>query len=67
MHLDYLKSAIVGGWVLAVGAMAFYVSVDSPGGWTIVAALAVIPPIVLLRMWQPPAQTISESIHAARR
>jgi hypothetical protein len=38
------------------------VDVTSVTAWITLVAVAVLPPIVLLRMWRAPAQTMSESI-----
>lgn len=58
---------IAGGWVLSGCAVAAAAHVTSIGGWTVLVALTVLPPLVLLRMWKDPDQTLSESISEARR
>jgi hypothetical protein len=62
MQREHMKSAIVGGWVLGLGALAFSINVSSASGWALLAGLGLLPPLVFLRMWQTPAPTMSESI-----
>ena len=54
-------------WVLAMGAVGLVFGVASGAGWTILAGLALMPPIFVLRVWRGPEQTISQKIAAARR
>jgi hypothetical protein len=67
MKLVHVKSAIATSWILG----ALIVSVASPAtslrGWTTLIGLSVVPPLALLRFWNGPAPTMSESIAAARR
>jgi hypothetical protein len=35
--------------------------------WAVVAALAIVPPIVMMWRWHGPEQTLSQSITTARR
>ena len=63
MQLEHVKKAIVGGWVLALGAAAVSFGVGSPTGWMLLVGLGLVPPLMLFRMWHQPAQTISQSIH----
>jgi hypothetical protein len=63
MQRENVKSAIVGGWVLGLGAIAVSFGVDSAKGWMLLVGLGVVPPLMLFRMWRQPAPTMSESIH----
>ena len=67
MQIDFMKKAIIGGWVLGLGVLAFSVNLTSLGGWTVLVGLGVLPPLVMLKMWNPPgpAMTMSESIRDA--
>jgi hypothetical protein len=67
MQLESIKALIVGAWVLGVGAIALSVNLTSPAGWSILVGLGLLPPIILLRMWQQPEQTTSERIREAIR
>ena len=62
MQRKHMKTAVIVAWVLACGVMALLLNVTSASGWAILIGSAVVPPLVLLQMWRPPAQTMSESI-----
>ena len=63
----HLKTAIIGGWVLGLGAIGLSVDVNSVSGWMLLIGLGVLPPVTFLRMWQQPAPTMSESIRGVLR
>ena len=67
MQTRLMKTAIIGGWVLGLGILAFSVNVTSVGAWTVLAGLGVLPPLIMLKMWNPPgpAKSMSESIRDA--
>ena len=67
MQLFSIKFVIATLWVSAVSIAGVAADVHSIGGWTILGALAVVPPLVMLRRWTEPQQSISESIQEARR
>jgi hypothetical protein len=48
-------------------AVGFAAGVTSAAGWTILAGLALMPPVFVLQVWGDPPQTLSQSIHEARR
>ena len=54
-------------WVTTMCAVGLAAGVTSAAGWTILAGAALLLPIFVLRVWSGPPQTISESIHEARR
>jgi hypothetical protein len=62
MQVEHVKAAVVGAWVLAWGVMALSIELSSPSGWILLIGSGVLPPLMLLRLWRPPAQTTSESI-----
>jgi hypothetical protein len=62
MHDKQMKTAVIGAWVLACGVSGLLLSVSTATGWALLVGSAVVPPLVLLQMWRPPAQTMSESI-----
>jgi hypothetical protein len=66
MHVQNIKLAASAAWLLV--ALIVAVSLDLPmtGQW-ILAALAVLPPLAVLLLWNGPAQTMSESIQDAKR
>ena len=61
MQREHVKTAIVGGWVLALGAAAASFGVGSATGWMLLVGLGLVPPLMLFRMWRQPAPTMSES------
>ena len=63
MQREHVKTAIIGGWVLALGAAAASFGVGSATGWMLLVGLGLVPPLMLFRMWRQPAPTMSESIH----
>jgi hypothetical protein len=62
----YLKSAVIALWTLGV-AIAGLVSGAAGTGWVTLAGVAVLPALIMLWFWTPPAVTTSERIHRARR
>jgi hypothetical protein len=60
MQLEHVKTAVVGAWMLAWGVMALSVDVTSISSWILFVGSGVLPPLLLLRMWHQPAQTIRE-------
>ena len=67
MKPEYMKMTIASLWVLAMCAAGWVTGVASVSGWLVLGCLAVLPPIVMLRLWHEPPQSMSESIQAARR
>jgi hypothetical protein len=67
MKPQHMKTAIIGGWVLGLGAIGISVDVNSVSGWLLLIGLGVLPPVTFLRMWQQPVPTMSESIRAGLR
>jgi Na+/proline symporter len=66
MQLQRIKMIACAVWVLAVFAIAM--AVDLSGvGVAAAAALAFLPPLALLLLWNEPTQTMSEIINKARR
>jgi hypothetical protein len=67
MHTDHLKAALIGAWILAVGVLGYILGTTSLAGWTALAIVSVIPPIVIMRLWRAPSQSMSESIREVMR
>lgn len=67
MQTDQLKAAVIGAWVLAVGVLVYISDPTSLAGWTVLAAVAATPLVVMIRLWRAPAQTVSESIREVLR
>jgi hypothetical protein len=53
---------IAAGWVLSVGLVGMMAHLTTVSSWVLLASAAVVPPLVMLKLWRPPAQSISESI-----
>lgn len=34
----------------------------SVAGWTLLAVVSLVPPVLLVRLWSPPAPSMSEAI-----
>jgi hypothetical protein len=67
MQLLSIRAVLAAAWVLAVCAGGIVGNVNSLPGWSALAAVAVLPPIVAMWRWHDPPQTLSESIREARR
>ena len=48
MQTELMKKAIIGGWVLGLGVLAFSVNLTSVGAWTVLVGLGVLPPLIML-------------------
>jgi hypothetical protein len=67
MKSQHVKLALAAGWmVLAVVLVAALGYLRSPSDILMLAALALVPPAAMWFWWNDPAETISESIQAAR-
>jgi Cu/Ag efflux pump CusA len=67
MGTDYVKKAIVCGWVIALVAIAIVLNVSTITGWVALIGLGLPPPVVMWRKWKQPATTLSESIRKELR
>ena len=67
MFSENSKTLLFAGWAITVCLAAIAVGITSVPNWMVVACVAVVPPLVARRFWHAPEQTISESIHDARR
>ena len=66
MKNESMKSAIVGGWVLTLGAVAMSVNLASISGWSLLLAVGLVPPVVLLMQLRNRTDpSMSESIQKA--
>ncbi len=67
MQLEQLKTLFAAGWLLAMCAVAISVNLTTVQGWTTLTALTLLPPLLMLRMWNHPRETTSETIRKALR
>lgn len=65
MQIPSIRTTVAMVWVFAVCLAGLVAGVGSLSGWIVVAALALIPPIITMWRWTGPAQTMSESIQKA--
>jgi hypothetical protein len=54
-------------WVAAAFIIGVAANLDSFSGWAVLTVFAVVPLLVMMWRWNDPRQTMSESIHEARR
>jgi hypothetical protein len=66
MFSDNTKTLLFVAWVMAVSVAAIAIGITSVPNWIVVTCIALVPPLVALRFWRAPEQTIAESIHDAR-
>jgi hypothetical protein len=66
MELQHIKMTVSGLWVLIAVFIAIVADLSAPR-LIALAGVGLLPPLALLLLWNDPAQTISESIHEARR
>jgi hypothetical protein len=67
MQLVSIKAVIALVWVSTVSIAGIAANFNSFSGWTILAAAAVIPPLVMTWLWAEPSPSMSESIQEALR
>jgi hypothetical protein len=67
MPLEYMKNGIAGAWIVGLAILAVFLGLNSVLGWTVLVMLGLLPPLVMLRFWSPPAQSTSESIRKVLR
>jgi len=65
MQLVSVRTIIATVWVTAV-PIAGIGSVHSFPGWIVLAGIALLPPLFMMRLWAP-RQTLSQTIQEARR
>jgi hypothetical protein len=66
MKFEDMKVAVVIAWALIWSVIAVSL-VSSVANWILVVGSGVLPPLVILRMWHPPVQTVSARIRGAHR
>lgn len=66
MKPEDMKIAVVIAWALIWSVIAVSL-VSSASSWILVVGSGVLPALMILRMWQPRARTVSASIREARK
>ncbi|MGE0447511.1 MAG: hypothetical protein AB7P99_19975 [Vicinamibacterales bacterium] len=67
METDHLKVALTGAWILGIAGVGYIRGATSFAAWVVLVVLSLAPPMVMARLWNTPAQSLSESIRAALR
>jgi len=67
MRNDHLKIALMGAWILGIGAIGYVSGATSYGTWIGLAVLSLAPPVVAARLWSEGGPSTSESIRDAIR
>jgi hypothetical protein len=67
MQTNLVKMAVIAAWVVAVGALGYITGATSFAGWTLLAVVSVVPPALMMRLWSPPAPSMSEAIREVIR
>jgi Flp pilus assembly protein TadB len=67
MHRVSIKAVIAMLWVVSVTIAGIVGNVNSLLLWTVLAAVALLPPVVMMRWWREPRQSMSQSIQEALR
>ena len=67
MNLQNIKVVSGAVWALAVGGAGLLAGVSSSSNWLALAGLAIVPPLVMMRFWNQPDETMSQSIQGVLR
>ena len=67
MTLKTIKATIAALWVFAMGTAALVANVTSFSSWLVLVGCAIVPPIVMMRYWNRPEQSMSQSIQQVLR
>jgi hypothetical protein len=65
MQLESVKAPVATVWVSAVCTAGIAGNLTSLSGWTVLAGLTALPPLAMMRPWNSPRQSMSESIQEA--
>jgi hypothetical protein len=65
MQLESIKVSVAMLWTSTVCIAGVVGNVNSVSGWTVLAGLGILPPLVMMWQWNDPPQSISESIQEA--
>ena len=67
MGIKTIKTTVASVWVVAALVVGFALDVTSGSSRLVMAALALLPPLVMWHFWNAPDKTMSESIQDSRR
>jgi len=71
-HTDHMQphsitSVIAASWIVAILLVGRFYSVTSVLGWALLAGFAVLPLLGMLRLWNTPRESMSQTIQKALR
>jgi hypothetical protein len=67
MQTNFVKAALMAAWVLAVGAFGYMSGAATLAWWTLLAVVSLVPPVIIMRLWNVPTPTMSETIRKELR
>jgi hypothetical protein len=67
MRIVSFKAILPVAWIITVLVAGLASNLHSLSSWSLLAGFAIVPPILMMRRWNGPDQTLSESIQQARR
>jgi hypothetical protein len=67
MYRNRTGTAVVAGWILGLGTIAWSTTLASSGGWMLLFLWGLLPPLLLVHLGKQQEQTLSESIREALR
>lgn len=67
MTFEQRRAATISSWVLVMAVAGMVLGIATPAGWGILAAIALIPAIVAMRLWTAAPETTSQRINSGRR
>ena len=67
MQLFSIKAVVATAWVLAMCLAGIAGNLHALTSWLVLAAVAVLPPAVMMWHWNHPQPSMSEIIQEARR
>lgn len=67
MQVISIKATIAVLWIFAVCTAGIAGNLSSLSSWIVLAGVAVLPTLVMMRWWSAPHQTMSQTIQKALR
>jgi hypothetical protein len=67
MQTNLVKAALMGAWILAIGAFGYMSGTTTVSGWALLAVVSLALPVLMGRLWSAPSPTMSETIRKALR
>jgi hypothetical protein len=67
MQTDLVKAALMAAWVVAVVVLGYLSGTTSFAGWTLLAVVSLVAPVLMGRFWGAPSPSMSETIREVLR